>query len=113
MQDGATSHTTNLHINFLSNDKFQVRTIPLLINHKTQMAVLQSRYEPSFHSFVWSYIQDQFYRIEHELISKLHQAVGDVAATIPTEMTRDAVQNLRNRAQAFLEASGLYLKHLV
>ena len=86
---------------------------PLLIAVRAQMATLQSGYEPSFHSFVWSYVQDQFYRIEHELISKLHQAVGDVAATIPTEMTRDAVQNLRNRAQAFLEASGLYLKHLV
>ena len=77
------------------------------------MAILQSRYEPSFHSFVWSYVQDQFYRIEHESISKLQQAVGNIAATIPTEMPRDTVQNLRNRAQAFLKTSGLYLKHLV
>ena len=44
---------------------------------------------------------------------ELLQAVEDVAATIPTEMLWDAVQNLCKRAQAFLEASGGYLKHIV
>ena len=77
------------------------------------MAALQSGYELSFHSFVWGYFQVQFCCIKHESIPELQQAVEDVAATIPTEMLWDAVQNLCKRAQAFLEASGGYLKHLV
>ena len=74
------------------------------------MVALLPGSDPSFRSFVWGYVQDQFHCIEHESIP---EAVEDVASTIPTEMLRDAVQNLRKCAQAFLEASGGYLKHIV
>ena len=77
------------------------------------MAALKFGSEPHFHPFVWGYVQDQFCCIKHKSIPKLHGVVEYVAATLPTEMLRDAVQNLRKRAQAFLEASGGYLKHIV
>ena len=77
------------------------------------MAALKSGSEPYFHSFVWGYMQDQFCCIKHKLIPELQGAVEYVAATLLTEMLRDAVQNLRKCAQAFLEASGGYLKHIV
>ena len=77
------------------------------------MAALRSISEPFFHSFLGGYVQDQVCCIKPALIPELQQAVEDVAATILMEMLRDAVQNLRKRAQAFLEASGGYLKHLV
>ena len=77
------------------------------------MAALKSGSKPYFHSFVWGYMQDQFCGIKHKLIPELQGAVEYVAATLPTEMLREAVQNSLKRAQAFLEASGGYLKHLV
>ena len=70
------------------------------------MAALKSGCKPYFHSFVWGYIT-------HKLIPELQGAVEYVAATLPTEMLRNAVQNLRKFAQAFLEASGGYLMHIV
>ena len=77
------------------------------------MAALKSGSEPYFHSFVWGYVQGQFCCITYKLIPELQGAVEYVAATLPTEMLRNAVQNLRKFAQAFLEASGGYLKHIV
>ena len=96
MQDGATSHTTNLNINFL-NDKFQERMVFLLIAVRTQMAALQTKYELSFHSFVWGFVQDQFCRIEHESIPELQQAVQDVVDDYPD---RNAV----GRSSEFVQA---------
>ena len=76
------------------------------------MAALKSGSEPYFHPFVWGYVQDQFCCIKHKSIPKLQGAVEYFAATFPTDTLRDAVKNLRKCAQAFLEASGGYLKHL-
>ena len=75
------------------------------------MAALQFGSEPSFLWFVWGYVQDQVCCIKAEFIPELQRAVEDVAATILIEMLRDAVQNLRKRAQTFLEASGGLFKH--
>ena len=61
------------------------------------MAALQSGYEPSFHSFVWGYVQEQFCHIKHESIPELQQAVEDVAATIPTK-------NAVGRSSEFVQA---------
>ena len=90
MQDGATSHTTDLNINFLI-DKFQERVIPLLIAVREQMAALHPSSELYFHSFVWGYVQDQYCCIECKSIPELQRVVEDVAATIPMEKLREAV----------------------
>ena len=75
------------------------------------MATLEFESEPSFHWFVWGYVQDQIRCIKAEFIPELQRAVEDVSATILMEMLRDAVQNLRKRAQTFLEASGGHFKY--
>ena len=84
-----------------------------LIAVRTQMAALQSGSEPSFQSFVWVFVKYKICCIKHELIPELQRAVEDVSVTIPTDMLRDAIQNLRKRAQAFLKVSGGYLKYFV
>ena len=58
------------------------------------MAALQSGSELYFHSFVLGYIKDLVRRIKNESIFQLQQAVEDVAATILTDMLRDAVKNM-------------------
>ena len=58
------------------------------------MAALQSGSELYFHSFVLVYIKDLVRRIKNESISQLQREVEDVAATILTDMLRDAVKNM-------------------
>ena len=111
MQDGATSHTTNLNIDFLT-EKFRGR----IISCRAQTEHFWPPYSPDLNPLdfcVWGYVQDQVRRIQPESIAELREAVEDVAATIPEEMLRDAAQNVRKRAKACIEASGGHFEHFV
>ena len=91
MQDGATSHTTNLNLNFLT-EKFCGRVIFC----RAQEGHFWPPYSPDLNPLnfcVWGYVQDQVRRIQPG-------AVEDVAGTIPEEMLRDAAQNVRKRMHA-------------
>ena len=44
--------------------------------------------------------------IKPESILELQRAVKDIANTVPAQMLRDAAQNVRQRAQACIDASG-------
>ena len=109
MQDGATSHTTNLNINFLI-DKFRGR----VISRRSPLGHEWPPYSPDLNpldSFVWGYVEDQVRRIEPESIPELQRAVENVGATILTERMNDAAQNVRKHAQACLGASGGHFEH--
>ena len=104
MQDGATSHTTNLNLNFLT-EKFCGR----VISRQAQEGHFWPLYSPDLNPLdfcVWGYVHDQVKRIQPG-------AVKDVAGTIPEEMLRDAAQNVRKRAKACIEASGGHFKHFL
>ena len=58
-------------------------------------------------------VLDHVRRIKPESIPELQRAVEAVAATIPTEMLRDADQIVCKRTQACLEASGGHFDHFV
>ena len=111
MQDGATSHTTNLNLNFLT-EKFCGR----VISRQAQERHFWPPYSPDLNPLdfcIWGYVQDQVRRIQPESIAELQRAVEDVAGTIPEEMLRDAAQNVRKRAKACIEASGGHFKHFL
>ena len=82
MQDGATSHTTNLNVNFLL-EKFRGR----LISRRSEQ--LWPPYSPDLNVldfFVWGYLEEQVKRIKPTTVEELRRAVEDVAETVPAEM---------------------------
>ena len=91
MQDGATSHKTELNINFLIK-KFCGRVIsrqsPLGHNWPPYILGLNP-----LDYFVWGFMRT---RNQPELIPEQQQAVTDVAATIPIEKLRDAAKMCAN-----------------
>ena len=114
MQDGATSHTTDLiHLNInILIKKLCGRVIShwLPLGHNWPPYSLDLN---PFDSFVWEFIEDQVWHIQPELILRQQQAVMDVAATIPMEKLRDGAQNVRKRVKACIEASGGHFEHFL
>ena len=104
MQDGATSHTTSLNINFLIK-KFCDRVISPF-GHNWPLYILDLNPLDSFEDLLRT-------RNQQEFIPEQQQAVTDVAATIPMEKLRDAAQNVRKCAKACIEASGGHCKHFL
>ena len=101
-QDGATSHTTNAILNFLL-DKFRGRVI------SRRSEIVWPPYSPDLNVldyFFWSYAMIHVRRRKPATIEELKETVEDVAATIPEEMIRDAVANVRKRCRACIEADG-------
>ena len=96
MQEGATSHTTNLNINFL-NPKFWGR----ITSHQSPLRQNWPPNSPDLNpldSFVWGYIQDQVFCIKPESIPELQRAVEEVSATIlKVTILTDVAKNVRKR----------------
>ena len=102
---------TSLNINFLIK-KFYWR----VISHRSPLGHNWLPYSPDFYpldSFVWEFIKDQVWRIQPKLIPEQEQAVKDVAATILLEKLRDTAWNVRERAKAYIKASGGHFEHFL
>ena len=102
MQDGATSHTTLAVLNFLL-DKFGGRVI------SRRSEIIWPPYSPDLNVldyFFWSYAMMHVRRRKPTTIDELKETVEDVARTIPEEMIREAVANIRKRCRACEAASG-------
>ena len=56
--------------------------------------------------FFWSFVMMQVRRSKPSTIDKLNAVVEDVARSVPQEMIRDAVANVRKRCQACVDAFG-------
>lgn len=102
MQDGATSHTTADVMAFL-NDKFRGR----VISRKAEIE--WPPYSPDLNVldyFFWSYAMIQVRRRKPATIDELKETVEDIARTVPEQMIRDAVGNIRKRCDACELAEG-------
>ena len=109
MQDGATSHVTNVNLNFLV-EKFRGR----VISRRSEQ--MWPPYSPCLNPLdfsIWGYMQNQVRRIQPSTIEELMAAVEDVAATIPEEMVRAAAANVRKRCEACLEADGGHFEYFL
>ena len=109
MQDGATSHVTNVNLNFLL-EKFSGR----VISRRSEQ--LWPPYSPCLNPLdfsIWGYMQDQVNRIKPANVEELMAAVEDVATTIPEEMVRAAAANVRKRCEACLMASGGHFEYFL
>ena len=56
--------------------------------------------------FFWSYAMMQEQRVKPASIQELMEVVEDVARTIPEEMVRKSVANIRKRCRAYIVAGG-------
>ena len=102
MQDGATCHTTNDVLNFLRL-KFKGR----LISRRSEIG--WPPYSPDLNVldyFFWSYAMMHVRRRKPATIEQLKAVVEDVARTVPVDMIRAAVGNVRKRCQACIQADG-------
>ena len=109
MQDGATSHTTAVNLNFLL-DKFRGRVISRRSEH------FWPPYSPDLNPldfFVWGYLEAQVKRIKLATMEELRAVVEDVASTVPEEMIRDAAKNVIKRCKACIEASGGHFEYFL
>ena len=108
-QDGATSHTTNAVLDFLDS-KFHGRII------SRRSDIPWPPYSPDLNPldfFVWGYVMQQVRRIKPETIDELKAVVEDVVSSIPEEMIRKSVANLRKRCEACLAADGGHFEHFL
>ena len=105
MQNGATSHTTDLNINFLIKRFFgRVISRQSPLGQNWPLYILDLNPLDSFEDLLRT-------RNQQEFIPEQQQAVTDVAATISMEKLRDAAQNVRKCAKACIEACGGHCKH--
>ena len=90
MQDGATSHTTLEVIRFLL-DMFHGRVI------SRWSEIIWPPYSPDLNvlDYFWLYTMMQVQLRKPTTIKELKETLKDVAHTIPEEMVRDTVANIR------------------
>ena len=101
-QDGATSHTANDVIKFLSQ-KFNQRII------SRRSPIDWPAYSPDLNPLdyhFWSYAMMHVRRVKPATIDELRTVVEDVVKTIPESMVRKTVANIRKRCRACLMAEG-------
>ena len=99
MQDGATSHTTDINLNFLL-DKFRGRVISRRSEH------FWPPYSPDLNPLdflVLGYLEDQVKQIKPAMVEELRAAV---------EMICDAAQNVK-RCKACIDASRGYFEYFL
>ena len=108
MQDGATSHTTNLNLNFLV-EKFRGR----VISRRAQEGHFWPPYSPDLNPLdfcVWGSRPSE----THPARVHCGTAKGSGRRCRNNdEMLRDAAQNVRKRAKACIEASSGHFKHFL
>ena len=101
-QDGATSHTAEDVIEFLM-DKFRGRLI------SRRSPIDWPAYSPDMNPLdyhFWAYAMMHVRRVKPQTIDELKEVVEDVARTIPEEMVRKTVANIRKRCRACIMADG-------
>ena len=102
MQDGARPYTTEDVLNFLRL-KFKDRVI------SRRSEIEWPPYSPDLNVldyFFWSFAMIHVRRRKPTTIEELKAVVEDVARTVPVDMIRAAVANVRKRCQACIQAEG-------
>jgi hypothetical protein len=105
-QDGATCHTTDAVLTFLLA-KFKDCVI------SRRSAIEWPPYSPCLNVldyFFWSFAMMHVRRRKPATIEELKAVVEDVARTVPADMIRAAVGNIRKRCQACVEADGRHFE---
>ena len=100
--DGTTSHTINDVIEFLM-EKFRGR----LISQRSPinwLAYLLDLNPLDYH--FWACVMMHVHRVRPQTINKPKEVVEDMVRTIPEEMIRKTVANIRNRERACIMANG-------
>ena len=108
-QDGATSHTANVVLDFVK-EKFRGR----VISRRSEIG--WPPYSPDLNPldyFLWGYVESQVRRVKPATIDELKTAVEDVVRTVPEEMVRAAAANMRKRCRACLAASGGHFEYFL
>ena len=106
-QDGATSHCTDVVLNFLE-EKFRGR----IISRRSEVS--WPPYSPDFNPcdfFLWGWVESQVRRVKPASIDDLKAAVEDIIAAMPEEYVRAAAANVRKRCEARLLADGGHFEH--
>ena len=101
-QDGATSHTANIVVNFLKT-KFRHRVISRRADVDWLLYIPDMN--PLDYHF-WAYAMMHVRRVKPATIEELMHVVEDVAQTNPEENVRKTVANIRKRCRACIMAGG-------
>ena len=108
-QDGATSHCTNLVLDFVGQ-KFRNRVI------SRRSPIPWPPYSPDLSPldfFLWGWAESHVRRIKPSSISELKTAVEEVIGSVPEDFVRAAAANVRKRCEACLTASGGHFEYFL
>ena len=109
MQDGARPYTTEDVLNFLRL-KFKDRVI------SRRSEIEWPPYSPDLNVldyFFWSFAMIHVRRRKPTTIEELKAVVEDVARTVPVDMIRAAVANVRKRCRACIQAEGNHFEAIL